>query len=215
MSKKKVALGLAAILLLVVGSVWAYRSRADSQQVEKVKQLQVEAFKEGATPEQRQKNFELLHQESEKLSPDQRHEVREQMREVFERRMDEQMKTYFAMPPQARVAYLDKQIDEMEKHSKEMQAHRAQNPRNSGAGGQGGRGQASGGPAGGGGPQAGQGGGGRSMNSDDRALRRDARLDHTTAAQRAQRSSYMADLQARRLQRGLPVTPSFGGRGPR
>ena len=125
MSKRKITVGVVAIILLVVGSVWALRSRTDPQ-VEKVKQLQAEAFKPGTTPEQRRQNFDLVRQEMDKLSPDQRREVRDQMREGFQRRMDQQIKEYFALPPKDRTAYLDKQINEMEKRRKEWEARRAQ-----------------------------------------------------------------------------------------
>ena len=46
MSKRKITVGVVTIILLVVGSVWAFRSRTDPQ-VEKIKQLQAEAVKKG------------------------------------------------------------------------------------------------------------------------------------------------------------------------
>jgi hypothetical protein len=201
MNKRKITIGVVAILL-VGGVVWAWMSRPDAQ-VEKVKQLQAEAFKEGATPEQQRKQFELIHQEMEKLSPAQQHEVREQGRQQFERRMDQQMAAYFALPQADRAAYMDKQIQEQEKWRKEMEARRAQANR-------------SGGQGNGGGPQ-GNAGGQRpppNNNTDARMQRRGQWMDHSTAEQRSMRSAYMAEMRQRRIQLGLPATPSFGPRGP-
>ena len=160
MSKRKITVGVVAIILLVVGSVWALRSRTDPQ-VEKVKQLQAEAFKPGTTPEQRRQNFDLVRQEMDKLSPDQRREVRDQMRQGFQRRMDQQIKEYFALPPKERTAYLDKQINEMEKRRKEWEARRAQAGQSGLAGRAGGQSAnaGAGGPPGG--PGAGRQGAGR------------------------------------------------------
>jgi hypothetical protein len=160
--------------------------------VQKVKELQAEAFKEGATPEQRRQNFDLLRQEMDKLGPDQRREVRDQMREGFQRRMDEQIDAYFALPPQQRVAYLDKQITEMEKRRKEWEARRQRE----------GQGQANirtdAGPSGPGEP---------SGNPEAKSQRHNEMRDTPTAEQRAKRTAYFAALKQRRIELGLPATP--------
>ena len=93
----------------------------------------------------------------EKLTPEQRHEVGREMHQSFQRRMDQQIKDYFAFSTtQERTAYLDKQIDEWEKRSKEMQKRFAQNGGQNRQGGPGAPG--GGGPGGqGGGSQAGTG----------------------------------------------------------
>ena len=205
MSKRKITVGVVTIILLVVGSVWAFRSRTDPQ-VEKVKQM----INEKTPPEQQRQRWEQVRQEMDKLSPEQRDEVRGQMREGFQRRMDEQIKEYFTLPPKDRIAYLDKQINEMEKWRKEREARRAQSGQSGSQGGAGGQ-QAS---AGGGGQQGGPGAGrGPARSTDERMQRRDQRLDNSTAQQRAMRSSYMADMRARRIQLGLPPSPFGGGRG--
>jgi hypothetical protein len=171
--------------------------------VEKVKQMQAEAFKRDATPEQRRQNFEQIHQEMEKLTPEQRQEVWQERHQAREQRLDKEIKTYFSLPQQERVAFLDKQIKEQEKRRKEMEARRNQ------------PGQ---GPPGG--PQAGQIGGGpgrqgppRGGSTDERMQRRDQRLDRSTAEQRSMRSLYFADMRARRIQLGLNPSP-FPSRGP-
>ena len=133
MSKRKITVGVVTIILLVVGSVWAFRSRTDPQ-VEKVKQM----INEKTPPEQRRQRWEQVRQEMDKLSPEQRDQVRGQMREGFQRRMDEQIKGYFTLPPKDRIAYLDKQINEMEKWRKERESatpSQAKPPAQGGAGG--------------------------------------------------------------------------------
>lgn len=204
MSKKKITAGVLAIVLLVAGSVWAFRNRSDPQ-VEKVKQMQAEAFKADATPEQRRATFEMVHKEMEQLSPEQRREVHEGMRENFERQMDVRIKAYFELPRAERVAYMDKQIQEMEKRHQEMAARRSQGGNGPGRGGQ----QAGGSS---GGPQAGQRNANgprppRDNSSTARATRRNERLDRSTPEQRALRSAYFADMKKRRIELGLPPTP--------
>jgi hypothetical protein len=196
MSKRMITIGAVTIVMLVVGSVWAFRSRSDPQ-VEKIKQM----LNENTPPEQQPQRWELVRKEMDQLSPEQRGEVRQEMRKSFERRMDQQIATYFALPATERVAFLDKQIDETEKRRKEWEARRS-----SQAGSQrSGSGQP--GNAAGQGPP-------RNMSSDARMQRRDQRLDQSTAQQRATRSAYFAEMRARRIQRGLPPSP-FPGGGPR
>jgi hypothetical protein len=200
MNKRKITVGVVAIML-IGGAVWAMMRNRPDPQVEKVKQMQAEAFKKDTTPEQRRQSFELIHQEMEKLTPEQRHEVRHDMHQNFERRMDEEIKTYFSLPQQERIAFLDKQIKEQEKRRKEMEARRNQ------------PGQ---GPPGAQGGQTGRFGGGsppRGGSTDQRLQRRDQRLDRSTAEQRSMRSLYLADMRARRIQLGLNPSP-FPGRGP-
>ena len=72
LSKRKVAIGFVAILL-ISGTVWAVMRKGPDPQVEKVKQMQADLFKEGMTPEQRHQTFELVRKEAGKLSHEQRH----------------------------------------------------------------------------------------------------------------------------------------------
>ncbi len=198
MSKKTITVTATILLLVIVGSVWAFRSRTDPQ-IEKIKQLGAEAFKEDQSPEQRRQSFELIHQEMQKLTPEQREVVHQQGRQEFERRMDEQMDAYFALPPEERVAYLDKQIEEGEKRRKEWESRRQAARGNAP--------QVAGGPM----PNAGQ-RPPRSNNPGDRATRRNMHLDDLTPEQRAKRSAFFADMQKRRYELGLPPNPFHGPR---
>jgi hypothetical protein len=221
LGKRKIVIGV-VVILLIGGSVWAVMHNLPDPQVEKVKQMQAEAFKEGVTPEQRRQSFQLVRQEMEKLSPDQRHELWQQVGQERERQMDKRMDEYFALPPAKRVAEMDKMIKEMEQRRKEFEQRRSQ-------AGQGNRGGQQGpmggqrGPGGGGlqanvaggGPQTNAGGPRPPMSSDQRMQRRDQRLDRSSAEQRAKRSVFMAEMQQRRIQLGLPPMPQRGPRGPR
>ncbi len=51
MRKRKIAIAVAIILLLTVGTVWARCGRRSNAQVEKVKQMQAELFKPGTQPD--------------------------------------------------------------------------------------------------------------------------------------------------------------------
>jgi hypothetical protein len=204
MNKRKTAIGV-VVILLVAGTVWALVRNRPNPQVEKVKQMQADAFKEGATPEQRRESFDLIRKEMDKLSSEQRREVGHEMRQTFERQMDRQIATYFALPKEQRAAFLDKQINEMEKWRKAMESRRAQaNTSSSQAGASGNSGQGRG-NAGGQRPQQGR-------TSDERLQQRDRRLDRSTAEQRTLRSAFVADMNQRRIQLGLPP---MTGRGPR
>lgn len=203
---------LSAVLLLVVGGVvWAVFGREDPA-VQKVKELQKEAFA-GNGPPSREK-MEEFRQAMHELSPEQREKMHEGMRSGFERRMNQQIAGYFALPAAQRNAYLDKQINDMEKMRKEMEARFAKQRQGQG------QGQNRTGPpqgqlgAGGGSPQGpnagGPGGGGRNRTPEARMTRRNARLDSATPAQRAQRTAYFAALQKRRIELGLPAFPQHG-----
>jgi hypothetical protein len=204
-SKRMVAIGVVAILL-ISGSVWAVMRKRPDPVVEKVKQMQAEAFKEGVTEDQRRQNFQLIRKEMDKLSPEQRHEVWQQFGQERERQFDKRIDAYFALPPAKRAVEMDKIIKETEQRRKEMEQRRAQ----SGQGNRGGQQGAGGGPqANAGGPRP-----PRNNNPDARMLRRDQRLDRSSAEQRAKRSVFMADMQQRRIQLGLPPMPPRGPRGP-
>jgi hypothetical protein len=128
------------------------------------------------------------------LKPEQRRALWDGQRSSFR----EQLSKYFALPKAQRMAFLDEQINRMEAQRKERERVRA-------ATGQSAAGRA--------GPTAAQQarGGGRSPTAAERDPRRRERLDQTTPQDRAMRSQYFQELQARRQQRGLP-TLGFGGR---
>jgi hypothetical protein len=109
----------------------------------------------------------------------------EQRRDLFRGSREQEMKAYFALPPKEKVAYLDRHINRMQQRSKQA------------------------GPKGP--PQKTL--GKRPSNPEEREKWRKLRLDRSTPEQRAMRSEFFKDLQARRRQRGLPEFGSPGRRG--
>ncbi len=190
--------------------------------MKKLQEMQKGLFGEGKqpSPEQRDQFRQAMRQ----LTPDQRRQLQEPMREQMAQRMNKMVDGYFALPPEKRKQYLDKQIQEGEKRRKEWEQRRQQQ----GAGsGQGGQGQNPGNTAGGGanrpgwGPdQSGQGqanggpGGRGPRTPQQRAQHRNQRLDHTTPEQRAKWTQFRDDMRKRRLELGLPANP-WGNHGPR
>jgi hypothetical protein len=202
-SKRKITIAASVLILLIAGTVWALWSRTDPRVV-KVQQMQLAMYKENKMPDRAQ--MEELHKAMRDLPAQQRHELMEQGRAYMERRMDERIDAFFALPKQERTAYLDKEIKQMEERRKQGEANRTSR-------GQSGQGGTAGGPGGSGGPQANAGGaqangpGGPpppNTNPEARLQRRNQRLDSSTAQQRAKRSAYFAALQQRRSELGLP-----------
>ena len=207
MSKRKIGVAIVVLVLLVAATVWAFKARADAN-VARLKQMQDKVFAAG--PPQREQ-FDQFRKEMDQLSPDQREQVRDHMREIMQRRIQKQVDEYFALPSEKRADFLDNQIQEMEKRRKEWEARRAQD-------GQGGPGQSGAGQN----PNAaGQGtntanagrqwGGGRNASPEAQSTRRNQMLDNTSPEQRAQRSAYFSAVQQRRIALGLPA---WSGGGP-
>ena len=208
MNKKKIGIAVVVFLLLIGGTVWAFKSRADAQ-LEKVKQMQKEMA--GAPSDQRRERWDDLRKEIDKLTPEQRDKLRGDRWAERERQMDKRVKDYFAASPSKRKEILDKQIADDENRRKQREARRAQ-------GGQGGPGQNPGGPDSsqtgqGQGPNAGGRQGGRNASPDAQSANRNRRLDNSSPAQRAERAAYSSALQKRRLELGLPASNGWGRGG--
>ncbi len=204
---KKRTVGIVVVVLLLVGgAVWAVCGREDAA-VRKVKEMQKEVFA-GNGPPNREK-MEEFRQAMHELTPAQRETMHDEMRSGFERRMDQQIAGYFALPAAQRNTYLDNQIKDMEKMRKDMEARFAKQGQGQNRAGppQGGPGVGAGNQSG---PNAGGPGGGRNRNPSARSEGRNRMLDHTSPEQRAQRTAYFAALQKRRIELGLPANPPHG-----
>jgi hypothetical protein len=186
------------VLLLIFGTVWSIRSRAEAR-LDKVREMGKEVFRGGTppTPEKREEFRSAVGQ----LSDAQRETLREEGRREFERRENERITAFFAMSPQQQTAYLDKQIQDDEKRAKDWAARRAQAGQSTNAAG------TAQGPG-----QMGARRGGQSASPEQRMERRNQRLASSTPQQRAQRDAYRAAMQRRRVELGLPPNPP---RGPR
>jgi len=185
MTKRTRIIAVATGIVLTAGVVWAVMRSGPDPEVEKVKQMQAELFKPGATPDPAK--LTELRKAEKQLSPAQQQELGRDRGERFQQRMKETVAAYYALPPEKRKDYLDEQIKTMEKWRKAREAER-------GPSGQGGP------PGGGGGP----GGPGGPGSADMRAMRGLQRLDGTSATQRAQFQNFMADMNQRRSELGLP-----------
>jgi len=144
-----------------------------------------------------------------------REQARDQMDRLFRARERAEMRSYFALPPAARAAELDRRIKaqeeqrkarmaEWEKRNAERNAERnsqrtAGNNRQGGQGGPGGGNRGQGGPGGGGGPPGGRG------SEDGRNTRSKQRIDATSPTERSQQAEYRRAMDVRRQEMGLPV----------
>jgi hypothetical protein len=197
MKKRTIAILALSLLLLIVGTVWAFRGRSDAQ-LEKVRAMGQELFNGKERPDPQK--FEDFRREVGQLRPEQR----EQLMQEREQRRDTELAQFFQLPQGQRNAFLDKQIQEEEQRRKEWERRRAQ-------AGQQGRtpGQTTGqaGPNSNSGQQA-----RRNRSFDENTERRNARLDRSTPEQRARRTAYRAAMDQRRKQLGLPAHPGPGMR---
>jgi hypothetical protein len=125
--------------------------------------------------------------------------------------MQNNVKSYFAAPPEDRKKILDKQIDQMEMMAKAFASSGGMRggppgggPPGGGPPGGGGAGGQAGGPPGGGPPRTG--------GEDGRNSWRKNMIDRTSPGQRAQFNEYFRAMEERRKERGMGSTP-WGPRG--
>jgi hypothetical protein len=225
MGKRKKTIGAVAVIVLLTGGLLWWWFRGDAQ-VEKVKQLQAGMFEAKKPPTMEQ--MDEMRREMDKLTPAQREEVMRPMRERMQQDMNKRMDEYFALSPQQRMAFLDAEIQKMEKWRKDFenrmrQGNQGRNgaavgppPGGAGGGPGGGPGMPGGGPPGGpkGGPGGGPGPGPWAMGADARKLFRNDMLDHFSPAQRAKMDAFFSDMQKRRIALGLSPMPAPPGPPP-
>lgn len=196
--KKRNLVLVGLLVVIAAGLGWAFWPAGTDPQVARVVELQEKLFSGDQLPsEDRRKAFDELRQEVENLSPEQRGQLEQRMRDnppPFVRQMQKNVVAYFDMSPEERRAALDKQIDEMERMRKEFEKRRGQG----------------GGP---GGPRTGPPGGfGGNMSAAQRNEMRKRMLDNTSPQQRAMFDEYFRDIIERRKERGLPPFPGPGRR---
>ena len=191
---KRIIAAAAVVVLLAVGAVWAFRSRPDAK-LESVKKMadQMAATRQPPKPA----DYERIRKEMSNLSPDQRRQVMEHGRQLFQREINRRIDEYFAAPPAERTKILDKQIEDMEKMRQQWEKRRAERsgrlwPAGGQPAGAAGTGGGQGGPAAG--ATAGRGPANRTAAAQSE--RRNNMLDHTSPIQRAKWASYFVDLQS-------------------
>ena len=202
--KKIVTLGAVVLLIVVAGTVWAYRRHRVDPQMQKVMKLQATAFDQKIPQDQRLAMGSQIRTEVEKLAPEQRRQFFGQMMGGFQRIVNQRAAAYCKLPPDQRTAFLDQQIDEMQKFQQAMQSQRAANPPPNGGNAQNGNG-----PGGQGGP--GRPGAAGKFDQQARNQFRNQMLDSSTPEQRAQLGSFFQAFGQRCQERGLPA-PGFGMR---
>lgn len=190
MDKRTTVVAVLLLVVLVAAGVAYFRSGPKQDpQVAKALETQSKIAKvmiDGGSRKDRQKAFEDMRGEMKNLDENQRKQVFQEGMSNFARKFDERLKDYFDLPPEKRVAFLDKDIKRMEDMRKEAMAARANGE----------------------GPPRGPGGGGKgSLDGKSRDEFRRNMLNKTSPDQRARMTEYMQDLQRRRQQLGLPVMP--------
>lgn len=200
--KYRVPLLLALLaLLLLAGSVWAFRHHQREKEAQQISQkggeladeslqrmnaLVEQASKRAFSPAQflssqddQRERFDELRKEIEKLPPEQQDRVRKELGKRFLKQMDKMAADLLQKPKQDQDAIIDAFINLMEMARN--------NPRGNGAGGgmMGGPGQ------------------GRSLSAEERDRRRREFLDNTTPQERAHFSGAMQLIDQRRRERGL------------
>jgi hypothetical protein len=204
------------VLLLAGGTAWAWRflrTTPPDPLVAKIKQMQEEVA--NLPPDKQREQFEAMRKEMEGLP---REERRQLFQDGFRNMMQKRISDYCALPADQKTAYLDKQIEEMERRRLEGGSRRG-GPGGPGGGGPGGPGGLGGGDQTSGGTSAaasqtgqdkGQGGpgSGQRPSAQQRLQFRKQMLDNGTPQQRAQTAVYINDMNQRRSDLGLPPMPT-------
>ena len=202
MNKKTwISCSIGLLLLLLLGA-WAAGMFSTDPQVTEIQALRDKLRSpetEKLPPEERRKLWEDMRQKMQTLPEEQRREMFRSGRQMFQERMAKRVDEFFALPKEKRMAALDKQIDEMEAWRRQRERQNA------------GRGNRGGG-------QATQANGSRQGNASRgrrsrgqgpqaeqaRNQRRKSRLDETDPKMRAQMREYRRLMEQRRRERGLP-----------
>lgn len=214
--QQAIIIGSSLLLLLILGTYMLW----PESQVDRVRRMQQDLFanRDGLSDEERRQRFEELRAEEDKLTGEQRGELRKAMFKEFQKKNDARGAAYFAMSPEQRQEEINKQLA--------RDIERAKNPRGKGGwgggggpgGGGGGPGGGKGGGPGGGGPggPGGGGSGGKNASPEQRDDFTRNMLINGTPQARAGHDQMRLDMAAARSAAGLPTQggPGFGGGGP-
>jgi len=197
---------IAVGVLLVLGvGTWAVRAARSNSNMAKVQELGRELMGENGrnlSPEERREKFNEMRQAMEQLSPAERRSLFKEGAKARREHMDK----FFKMSPEEQIDELDKRIDQMQEMFERMQAGQGENGRpRGGPGGFGGGGF--------GGPGGGRFGRGRSADPDDRLRWRERMLNNSTPEDRAQGALYRQMMRDRMQERGISFGFGFGRGG--
>ena len=186
---------LAFLLLLLLLGYGTYRAVRPDPNLKRVRQLQQEFAAQGKdlTPEQRRERGQPMREAMAKLSPSQR----ETLFAEGQQRFQQELERYHRMSPAERARYLDDRINQDEERRRRFAQQNGQGGPRPGGGGSGTFGA---GPGGSGGRN------GQPPSAEEREKRRKERIDRTTPEFRALMDQFRRDMNARRQQRGLPTS---------
>jgi hypothetical protein len=210
MQRKKTLISL-GLLFLLIGITYAWRANRANAQYAKVKAMGDQMFANrevSQSPEERRQQWETMRRELDKLTPEQRKDLRKE----GNKRFTDRIKQYLAMAPADKIKFLDEQIQRQEQMRQQWEARRAEMAAQGGQGGGGGPG----GPNAAGNPGPNGEGRRRPATQEERERRRKERLNDTSPEDRAARDIFFHDMSARRAALGLPPLGPFGpgGGGP-
>jgi hypothetical protein len=199
--KKWVAAILIMLLLGCATAAWAMWSREDPQ-VALVREMMVPMEQmEKMSREQRREHFEKMRGEMDKLTEEQRDQLRDEGRQRWEAREAKELTEFFQLPPEQQKAELDKRIDRM----LEWQKERAKRDKN-GDRGPGGRGRGER-------QMRGQSFGNDPSGQNKSIERNRSQLDRRSADMRGNRELYRRMMTERMRERGITNMGWGRGRG--
>ena len=182
-----ISLGVVLLLAMIAAATWAVRSR-EAPEVVEMRELTQRMFDQDLEFEQRRQLGEKIRALKQEIPKHRRDEVFREMGEQYHRQLSEHVRQFAALPEEERDAFLDRDIDMKQLFGKKNK--RAD--QSAGSGGSRGRGDAKGRRR-----------GGRPMTDEDRKARRRAKLDRTSAEDRAYMMEYKKAFKRRLAERGL------------
>lgn len=203
-------LAVGTVVLLAGVGVWAYTGYAGEPESTLPEDLQVEALKKDVEDPGKMMDKMREARRREDLSEEQRRELRDNFRTVFEERMNQQMDVYFTATPEEQVALLDEQIDrfqeqagDWERRREEWRKEREAREKERAANGETGEGESE--------EDRRQSWRDRRANMD-RSERKE-RSETRNPDQMARRMAYFSAIQKRASERGVRMPFGRGGRG--
>ena len=169
-----------AMIMIIAASTWAVRSR-EALEVTELRQLTKKLFDPNVEQQQRVELGEKMQQLKQNIREDRKQGVYREMGEAFREQINAHVRKFAALPEEERNAFLDRDI-EMKRMSARGDGQRKDGPR--------GRREKK--------PSKFD-----SMSQEQLAALKRAKLDHTSAEDRAYMTEYIRALKQRSEQRGI------------
>src|SRR5438552_4067723 len=114
MQKRKWLIVLSILMFLGLGGAWLWGAFSGDSKVRELQKQMANNMAKDVPWDQRREQFKNLREQMKELPKEQQEQVMQAGQKFFMRRMEERIDKYFELPPDQRVAELDKQIREME-----------------------------------------------------------------------------------------------------